>query len=231
LATSSRTNPASIDNLFGSQSTDGFTALEALDVNGDGVLNSSDPGWSSLYIWQDANGNGTADPGEVKSLASLGITSINLNPSVVNQTVNGNIIGEVASFTYANGGSGEVAEAFFDNSHLNSEFTGSYTLNPETLVLPNLRGYGTLPDLNVAMSLDPTLLSMVQSLANDTIADAATFGAQVKAILYQWAAVTDVDPASRGPFINAQDLETLVLSKPANENCLTRRLDSDRSAA
>jgi Ca2+-binding RTX toxin-like protein len=205
----SNSDPTSINNLFGNSSTDGFTALKALDTNNDGVLNSSDPGFASLNVWQDSNGNGVAESGEVQSLSSLGITSISLESSPVNETVNGNEIGEVATFTYSGGGTGQVAEAFFDNSTLQSQFSGSYTLNPATLVLPNLRGYGLLPDLNIAMSLDPTLLSMVQNLADETVADAAEVSQQVKAILYQWAGVENVDPTSRGPFINAQDLGVL----------------------
>jgi Haemolysin-type calcium binding protein related domain/RTX calcium-binding nonapeptide repeat (4 copies) len=203
------TDPTNITNLFGSASTDGFAALQAADTNHDGVINSSDSGWSNLYVWEDANGNGTVDAGEVHSLSSLGITSISLESSIVNETVNGNYISEVATFNYSGGGTGQVAEAFFNNSQMDSTYTGSYTLNPETLLLPNLRGYGTTPDLYVAMSQDSTLLGMVQDLASDGIADAATFDAQVLAIIYQWTGVESVDPTSRGTFINAQDLEAM----------------------
>jgi YD repeat-containing protein len=202
-------DPTSIANLFGSSSVSGFVALEALDVSHTGVLNASDPGWATLSVWEDANGNGVADAGEVQSLSSLGITSINLNATPVNENVNGDIVGDVATFTYANGSTGQVAEAFFNNNPLNSEFNGSYTLNPEILTLPNLRGFGTMADLNIAMSLDPTLLSMVQNLTNESIADAANFTAQVKAIIYEWAGVANVDPTSRGAFVSAQDLGVL----------------------
>jgi hypothetical protein len=202
-------HPTSIADLFGSSSVTGFTALEALDVNGTHVLNASDPGWANLSVWEDTNGNGVADSGEVQSLSSLGITSINLNAVPVNENINGNIVGDVATFTYANGSTGQVAEAFFNNDPLNSEFNGSYTLNPETLTLPNLRGLGTTADLNIAMSLDSTLLGMVQNLANETIAAAANFTAQVKAIIYEWAGVANVDPTSRGAFVNARDLGVL----------------------
>jgi hypothetical protein len=205
----STSTPTSINDLFGNSATDGFTALKALDVNGTGVLNSSDPGWSSLSVWVDADGNGVAESGEVKSLSSLGITSISLNSAPVNQTVNGNVIGSVATFTYADGTTGQVAEAFFNNSQLDSSYTGSFTLNPAVLLLPNMRGYGIVPDLYIAMSLDSTLLSMVQNLSSDSIANAASFDAQVKAIIYQWAGVEDVDPTSRGAFVDARDLEVL----------------------
>lgn len=174
-----------ISDLFGNSSTDGFTALEALDTNHDGVINANDPGFANLEVWTDTNGNGVADPGELHSLASLGITSINLTTQNVNQADGGNLIAEVATYTRSDGTTREIAEAYFDNSQLDSHFEGSYQLNPIVLTLPNLRGYGTLPDLYIAMSLDPTLLQMVQSFASEGANDAASFASQTRAILYQ----------------------------------------------
>ncbi|MBV8061792.1 MAG: hypothetical protein JO253_09750, partial [Alphaproteobacteria bacterium] len=75
-------DPTSIKDLFGNASVDGFTALAALDPNHTGVIDASNPAFANLYVWQDANGNGVADPGEVQSLSQLGITSINLTPTV-----------------------------------------------------------------------------------------------------------------------------------------------------
>jgi Ca2+-binding RTX toxin-like protein len=199
----------SITDLFGSASTDGFAALEALDVNHDGVINASDPGFANLEVWTDTNGNGVVDPGELQSLASLGIVSINLTTENVNQSVGGNEIAEIATYTKSDGTTGEIAEAYFDNSQLDSEYEGSYQLNPLVLTLPNLRGYGTLPDLYIAMSLDPTLLQMVQSFAGESVTDAANFTSQVRAILYQWAGVENVAPDSRGAYMDAQELGVL----------------------
>src|ERR1041385_792035 len=47
-----------ISELFGSDSTDGFTALRSLDLNGDGIIDASDPGFASLKVWIDANQDG-----------------------------------------------------------------------------------------------------------------------------------------------------------------------------
>ncbi|WP_316199208.1 beta strand repeat-containing protein [Bradyrhizobium sp. SZCCHNS2002] len=199
-----------ISNLFGNSSTDGFTALQSIDSNQDGVINSSDSAFSSLKVWLDSNGNGVADSGELYSLSSLNITSIGLNSKAVNETVNGNLIGSLATFTRSDDSTGQVAEAFFKNNTMDSQFSGSYTLNPAVLLLPNLRGYGTLPDLYIAMSMDSTLLGMVQDLVNET--DPTNFDSEVKNILYRWAGVDTVSPTSRntyGNFVNAQDLGVL----------------------
>ncbi len=208
-------DPTSITNLF-----QGFTALQALAGSGNTVINSSTPGWNSLYIWQDANGNGVADPAEVKSLSALGITSISLAATPVSETINGNTISEVATFSYANGTTHQVAEAFFDNSNLDTIYSGTFTLNPETLLLPDLRGYGNTKDLYIAMSLDPTLLTMVDNFANQTATSAlsniSALYQQITNIIYEWTGVTGVNPTSRGPYVNAQQLEAIesILGQP-----------------
>ena len=107
-----------ITELFGSDSIDGFTALRELDVNHDNKITSADSGFSSLRVWTDVDGDGVTDAGELQSLANLSITTINLNATAVNQTVNGNIIAEVATFVRSDGTTGQVGEAFFDNSRL-----------------------------------------------------------------------------------------------------------------
>ena len=70
--------PITVNELLGAQSGDGFADLAALDGNADGVINASDPAFADLSVWVDANGNGQLDAGELVSLSSLGITSINL---------------------------------------------------------------------------------------------------------------------------------------------------------
>jgi hypothetical protein len=220
-----------ITELFGNASTDGFAALAALDVNHDGVINAQDPGFASLEVWTDTNGNGVTDPGELHTLAELGITSITLTTQSVDQALGGNLIAEVATYTRTDGTTGEVAEAYFDNSQLDSKYTGSYQLNPATLTLPNLRGYGTLPDLDVAMSLDPTLLAMVQAFSIETPADGADFLSNVQSILFRWAGVDNVDPNSRGPYANAQQLGVLECSGTAVRERISTAIDSRRVAA
>jgi hypothetical protein len=62
--------------LFGSVTwwifwDDGYAALAALDDDGDGWLAGAE--LTGLAAWRDANGNGTSEPGEVRSLADLGV--------------------------------------------------------------------------------------------------------------------------------------------------------------
>jgi hypothetical protein len=52
----------------------GYDALAALDDNGDGHLTG--PELDGLALWHDANGNGIADPGEVRPLSDYGIIAL-----------------------------------------------------------------------------------------------------------------------------------------------------------
>ena len=53
---------------------DGYEALSALDDNGDGVLSGTE--LKGLALWNDTNGNGVSEPGEVLPVEAFGITSL-----------------------------------------------------------------------------------------------------------------------------------------------------------
>lgn len=64
--------------LFGPQSSDGFTDLSALDSNNNGFIDREDDDFSKLKLWQvDSNGNETW-----QSLSDTDIEAISLNSSV-----------------------------------------------------------------------------------------------------------------------------------------------------
>ena len=70
--------------LFGSVTwwlfwKDGYEPLAALDNDHNGWLEGKE--LQGIAVWFDRNGNGVADPGEVVSLASLGIRRIAVHPA------------------------------------------------------------------------------------------------------------------------------------------------------
>ncbi|MBP6037033.1 MAG: hypothetical protein KA603_12960, partial [Azonexus sp.] len=67
----------------GTLAPNGFAALAALDANGDGVIDASDPAFAQLRLWRDASPEGGAPDGltgegELISLAEAGIVALDL---------------------------------------------------------------------------------------------------------------------------------------------------------
>lgn len=113
-----------IDNaaefVFSGQTPEADTDLEALarlyDSNQDGVLDSNDAQWGNFRVWQDWNGDGQSQDGEVKTLDELNITEIGLVSDGNEEDVEGNIIHGRSSFTRADGTTGDVGDVSFEAS-------------------------------------------------------------------------------------------------------------------
>ncbi|MFM0592223.1 calcium-binding protein [Paraburkholderia dilworthii] len=208
-----------ITQLFGNATTDGFDILRPLDTNHDNVFNASDSAFASLRVWVDANGNGMTDPGELYTLADLGIVSISLNATAVHQTIAGNSISSISSYTLADGTTHEIADAWFSNSTMNTKPVTPVEVTAIAAALPQMAGAGTLRDLRSAMTLDPGLQERVQAfvgLPAETIP--SSLKAAAEAILFQWAGVSQVAPKSRGDMIDARQLGFVerYLGRPFN---------------
>ncbi len=92
---------------------DGLSALKTLDSNNDNFFTSADSAYSSLRIWQDIDGDGETDSGELKTLSALGITSINLNKKIETRyEIDGNAILSSTTATI-NGQTRDVVSANF----------------------------------------------------------------------------------------------------------------------
>jgi hypothetical protein len=185
----------------------GFDGLSQFDANNDGIINNQDAAYSSLYIWEDANNNGVIDPGELQSLASLGVASISLSHSSANQEINGNTVTAIGSVTMTDGSNRELADVNLQTSTTFTQFENLPTISDSIAALPQLHGYGQMMDLQSSMSLNPALENLVQSffsLPQDT--SLATIQSSATAIMYEWAGVTNVDPQSRGGLVDARQI-------------------------
>ncbi|MBD2797846.1 S8 family serine peptidase [Xenorhabdus sp. 18] len=78
---------------------DGFAALASEDVNKDGVIDQNDPIWGKLRVWVDGNHDANVNAGELKTLAELGITQINVRATNKTEVRDGNKIVAGGSFT------------------------------------------------------------------------------------------------------------------------------------
>ena len=85
------------------------------DSNDDGILSAEDDHFDQFKIWQDANGDGQVDEGELVSLQEAGIESIGLISDGESRTAaDGDVIvhGE-AEVTFTDGSTGVAADAEF----------------------------------------------------------------------------------------------------------------------
>ncbi|RQP26005.1 hypothetical protein DZC73_02830 [Albitalea terrae] len=98
----------------------GFAALTALDTNHDGKLSALDSAWSHLKVWVDQYGTGAFSASALSTVDQLGIASISLSSTHVNQVNNGNKILDDSVFTWKAGGTGDIAGVSFryDPTHV-----------------------------------------------------------------------------------------------------------------
>lgn len=200
--------------LFGSATEDGFTQLAAFDTNGNGFITAADAQWGDLLVWQDANEDGITNVGELMSLSAAGISSISINNSELplSYKLEGHEITHSNNFQI-NGATHEVVDVWFENNPIYSHyvFGSNFAYSADVFDLPNLKGYGTAPDLWISMTEDNSLLAAVQNLAAQDYSgfSFSDFHDDVEAIVFQWLGVDGVDPASRGSNVDARIVEGL----------------------
>lgn len=84
--------------------------LSAFDSNHDGMISALDARYAQLGVWVDTNQDGADGGGEYKSLATLGIKSINLTSDKQFAVDQGVVIHGKTSFTRTDGSTGAVAD-------------------------------------------------------------------------------------------------------------------------
>jgi hypothetical protein len=129
------------------------------------------------FLARDLNGNGVTDAGELKTLAETGITSISLATTVPTST---------------------IANVILTNTQIETKYLGDGTVSAAATALhTNLHGYGTVKNLDVAMTSDATLLAMVTSFkALPATTSWAAFRDAADDILFRWAGVSSVTPTA-----------------------------------
>ena len=155
--------------------------LQALDTNGNGLLDAGDAKFAEFAVWQDANGNGVTDAGEFKTLTELGIANINLHSD-----------GQMrdAGTLLANSGSGETDATVMGNAAF-TRTDGSTGVVADTM-LAYEAGHATqaVTNTSVVDASVHTLVSAPQSIeisANATpqVVDTSASDAQTAEIIRQ----------------------------------------------
>ena len=176
----------------------GFVALATLDTNGNGSIDGNDDNYTVLRVWKDADNDGETDAGELLTLQEAGVASISL--SYTNQNVtdaNGNQHLQAGSYLTTSGATRTINDVWFKVDTARTIDKDLVTVSAEISALPDISGYGNVHSLHQAMARDTTghLKDLVQQFIAAT--DVASRDAIVTNLIYVWAGVEAVDPASR----------------------------------
>lgn len=180
----------------------GFTALGYYDENGDNKIDINDPIYGEMQTWQDINQNGISETNELKSLEEAGVKEISLEVKDINHIVVPKLFGgtllydydifEESSVTLADGTTRVAYDIWFESFRTLSQFVPpeDFQLNPATLTLPKLSGYGVVPDLEYSMSVDGVLLADVENLLDIvSTGNIADFLKSFEKTMLRWAGI------------------------------------------
>jgi len=112
----------------GQRAGNGYAALADLDSNHDGQITQADAAYGELKVWVDKDSDGVTDGGELRTLADLGIVSMDLGAQTGSATDNGNLLGLTSSYQTADGGSHQMADVWFAKQTTGSAGSGEVTL-------------------------------------------------------------------------------------------------------
>jgi hypothetical protein len=96
---------------------DGFAALRAFDESGDGAIDATDPVYDELLVWNDLDGDGESQAGELRGLPEAGVRSLDLDPRTIQGAAaldaHGNRIPLHGSFERLDGSRSSLVDVFF----------------------------------------------------------------------------------------------------------------------
>lgn len=164
----------------GTLAPNGFAALAALDLNGDGIIDASDPAFAELKLWRDASQDGVSQGGEFITLADAGIVSLNLANTLKNQNLaNGNQLSREGSFTRADGSTAAMGEFRLAADTFSTQFAEAIEVPEALKTLPTMGGAGNVRELQQAAAQSGGVAGVLAQFQS------ATTRAEQKALLDQ----------------------------------------------
>ena len=185
----------------------GYAALSQYDSNHDGKIDGHDEIWEKLRVWRDKNEDAKTGKNELHTLDELGIAAIDLHAEEVSETDEaGNRVTHRATVTKTDGTTMASADVWFNVNTAQTRYLGDETVSEDIAALPNVRGFGNVPSLHVAMNKDSKLKEMVETYLS---ADSEHRDALLPEIIYKWTGSENIVSNSRGRHIDARTLAAL----------------------
>ena len=142
----------------GTRAADGYAALAEHDDNNDGLIDAKDPIWRELQVWRDDNGDAHSAAEELHPLADFDITAIALAPTEVDETdAAGNRISHRGTVRLSDESSRDAADVWFRVNTALSLYRGDGEVAPDIEALPDVRAFGNVVSLHIAMQRDAGL--------------------------------------------------------------------------
>ena len=139
-----------------SRAENGFEALEEMDSNEDGVIDTQDEKFADLRVFRDANQNGQTDEDELLTLEEAGVQSLSPDYTVKRDIdAFGNAHRQVGSYTDSAGQSQTMTNVWFTRN-LTHAVTDQVEVPAAIAALPDAKGFGTVYSLHQAMARDET---------------------------------------------------------------------------
>lgn len=198
--------------LFGSKNQPGFSKLSSLDTDANGVVDSHDYAWLRLGL-AGAAASRKFYYRSFRPLEDFGIYAIKLPEPGKKK---GLVVFKKDRLATAQT-ERDIAEKMIGYDNVNTVHINILKYKYLFSTLPDIRGYGTIPDLHSAMSMDHSgshsLQAMVTDISNDTLEQLfnpeRNLDADFEAILFRYAKADQINPDSRGPHIDARRLTVL----------------------
>jgi hypothetical protein len=167
-----------------------LAAIAQLDDNKDGIINHQDISFSNILVWADKNQDGISQIDELQSLTK------DMGATAIVKTADGyHVQTPVNTFLLM------TTDLVTDN--VNTRFSGNAELKFAALAMPELRGYGKIPNLSIAMSGDAALLKLAQEMAaipiEKVFLDFPAYWNKFDLLLFGQADVHALDMRGRGP--------------------------------
>jgi hypothetical protein len=199
----------------GMLAANGFEALAQYDANNDGKIDSSDPIWSQLSVYENYYYVAAHSPEahlswRMTSVEELGLNEIWLASEITNTTdAQGNTEVRTGHFQWEDGSSGTIAEYRLTRDRSDTIASEVLDVPPELGELPGLHGYGNVYDLHQAIMRDSSneLRALVEEFTSET--NPTNRASILDEIIFKWTGVDSVTPAERGQFMDGRKVAVL----------------------
>ncbi len=211
-----------IDNqseLFGDDgTTKAYAKLAALDTNHDGKITSADTDFASLRVWVDANSDGASQTAELKTLSSLGITSLSLETAA----------GSLSSTFVRSGVTYNAHDILLDTDQMDSWYQGTPAeITPAALALPHSRGYGDVKSMEYAASGNAALAAKLQALQAMPISGLDGYYGKLEAMVEEWTGTGAVARTGVSPWVDARHAAIMGHFSGMGTDYYTKNIPSD----